>query len=295
VREDISMLSRLARLAALPCLPALLALTCPTVHAQDMHLSLAVPKCTQSPGRTLPDKYKTLAKKDKQYRWLAKANGDDDRIAGNGAERADGSSMYDWLQFFRLDINNDGICDWYLDASAPLSTGGDRDSINTLYLGQKNGWLRIGAEVPDNKPDELGIGSTTAQQRRYLFGEDVGIVHDASGNTNYLVTAFFDRHDRRSSKPGYRIFVWDADKKTLRLLDKWQPGSKAAGVYAFFKQHGAYSPSPNGAKAEDRILAFDPDVEAFELEEACDPDSPQRSFPESNDPVSPYLLARCRH
>jgi hypothetical protein len=270
------------------------ALAWSTVHAQDMRLATTIPKCAISPGTIIPEKYKRLAKKDKQYRWLAKANHNDDAISGNGSERADGSSMFDWLEFLRLDVNNDGQCDWYLNASAPVSTGGDRDSINTLYLGQKNGWLRIGAKMPDDEPDELGVGSTTANQAPYLFGEELGVVHDGPTNTNYLITAFFNRHVQRDGKPGYRIFVWDADKMSLRLLDKWQPGSKGAEVYAFFKKHGAYVPSARATKAEDRILRFDPDIEAFEREQACNPDSPQRSFPESNDPASPYLLNQCK-
>lgn len=263
-------------------------------RADTRNLTATIPQCTATAQTTVPEKYKKIAKKYKEYRWLAKTNPGDDRISGKGSERADGSSMYDWLNFFRLDINNDGKCDWYLNASAPMSTGGDRDSINTLYLGQKNGWLRIGAKVPDDEPDELGVGSTTANQATYLFGEELGVVHDGPTNTNYLVTAFFNRHVQRDSKPGYRIFVWDADKMSLRLLDKWQPGSKGAEVYAFFKKHGAYVPSARATKAEDRILRFDPDIEVFELEQACNPDSPQRSFPESNDPVSPYLLNQCK-
>jgi len=48
------------------------------------------------------------------------------------------------------------------------------------------------------------------------------------------------------------------------------------------------------ATASDTVQRFDPEVEAFELEQACDPQSALRSFPESNGVVSTYLLARCK-
>jgi hypothetical protein len=79
----------------------------------------------------------------------------------------------------------------------------------------------------------------------------------------------------------------------LRLLDKWEPGSNAAQVYAYFKAHGARMPAPAATAASDTIQTFDPDVEAFELEQACDPQSALRSFAEANGVVSPYLLDRC--
>lgn len=273
---------------------ALIAFVSALAQAQTTQLTIDVPACRSFSGTILPGKYNNLAKTDKVYAWLSKATPGDYRISGNGSERADGSSMYDALDFFRTDIDNDGYCDWYLNAGAPISTGGDRDSIDTIYLGRKAAWLRIGATVPANKPDELGVGNTTAEQKHYLFGEEIGVIHDPRDKSNYLVTAFYDRHVRRDSKPGYRVQVWDADKKTLRTLDKWEPKSKAAEVYAFFKAHGARIPSAKKTAPEDTILRFDLEIEAFELAQACNPDSPQRSSPEFYGAPSRYLLARCK-
>jgi hypothetical protein len=259
-----------------------------------MHLTTNVPNCRMPSGKPLPEKYQKLAKKYKEFAWVLKAQPDDSRVSGSGWERVDGSSMYDWLDFFRIDINSDGYCDWYINASAPMSTGGDSDSINTIYLGRKNDWLRIGASVPDDKPDEFGYGKTVAEQKSYLSGDEIAVIYDATDKANYLITAFHDRNLQRENRPGYRIMNWDADKKSLRLLDKWEPGSKASEVYAFFKVHGAQIPAAKAVEPEDKIQRFDPDIEAFELAQACDPESPQRSFPESNGAVSRFLLARCK-
>jgi len=273
---------------------ALLAFFSALVQAQTTQLTIDAPACRSFPGATLPEKYIKLAKSDRGYAWLSKTTPGDAQVSGNGRERVDGSEMYNWLAFYRTDIDNDGYCDWYLDAGAPLSTGGDRDSIDTLYLGRKDGWLRIGARVPANKPDELGVGNTTAEQMQFLFGEEIGVIHDAKAKTNYLVSAFYDRHVRRNSMPGYRIQVWDAGKKTLRKLDKWEPNSKAAEVYAFFKTHGAHLPAAKNAVPEDTVLRFDADIEAYEIRQACNADSPQRSAPDVYGAVSRYLLARCK-
>lgn len=43
--------------------------------------------------------------------------------------------------------------------------------------------------------------------------------------------------------PGYRIMMWDENKRSLLVLDKWEPQSTAAQVYAFFKKHGARRPA----------------------------------------------------
>lgn len=275
-------------------IPLLLACAGAAASSQTMQLTLSVPECRMPAGKVLPDRYDKLALAGKGFNWVAQARAGDYVISGGGWERVDGSEMRDWFTFYRIDLNSDGVCDWYVDTSSPTSSGGDRDSINTLYLGAPARWSRIGAEAPDNKPDGLGFGKAYAQQRQFLFGEEPAVIHAAASKTNYIVTALYNRNDQRGGRPGYRIFDWDADKKTLRLLDKWVPGSKAAEVYAFFKEHGARVPSSPSTPASETIQSFDPEVEAFELEQACDPQSALRSDPESNGVVSPGLLVRCK-
>jgi hypothetical protein len=159
-------------------------------------------------------------------------------IGRSAWERIDGLSMFEWFTFSRVRPEQRRLLRLVHQCVAPVSTGGDRDSINTLYLGSSKGWKRIRYHGPSDNPDSLGAGKSYDEQNDFLFGEDVAIVRDAGSNVNYIVTAFLNHHDRQVSKPGYRIFDWDAGKQTLRLLDKWKPGSKAAEVYAF-KAHGA--------------------------------------------------------
>lgn len=263
------------------------------VSAQIPHMTNRVPECHVIEGHYFPEKYIKLAKRHKEFSWTLKVSGNTRDVSGNGWERIDGSSLFNAFLFSRIDVNNDGNCDWYVTALAPLSTGGDRDILNTIYLSQKNGWSRIGASIPDDMPDELGAGKSTTEQKHYLFGEDIAVIHDLADNINYLITAFYERDIQRDGKPGYRIFAWDKRIRTLALLDKWEPGSKAAAVYAYFKSNGASSTTISGKVGDDGIDRFDPAIEAFELQQACNPDSPQRTFPENSAPVSPYLLARC--
>jgi hypothetical protein len=268
---------------------AVLLMVSASAHCETMKLTTEVPKCRMPASKVLPDKYYKLAGAFKEYRWVSKVGAEAHVIDEKGLGRAEGSSMFDWLTLYRVDLNNDGICDWYVAMSAPISTGGDKDSINTIYLGEPKGWTRIGFSGPSDKPDELGFGKSADQQESYLFGEEIAIVHDALSHTNYLLTSFSDRNVQRDRKPGYRLFVWDSAGKTLRLLDKWQPGSKAAEIYAFFKAHGAQQPSDK--TASDELQKFDPDVEAYELAEACSADkSPQTP----SGLVSPHLLAHCK-
>ena len=277
-----------ARAIRTSCL--LLALACAATHAQDMRLTTEIPACRMPAGPVLPAKYGKLATKWKDFAWLRQVTRNDEFAGGNGWERIDGSAIHSWFAFARIDVNNDGWCDWYVDASAPMSTGGDDDTINTLYLGKGSGWSRIGATLPDNKPDELGFGKAYDEQDRYLFGEEPAVIHDAASATNYIVTALYSRHVRRYAYPGYRILAWDAGKNTLRPLDKWEPGSKAAAVYAFFKAHGAYEPSAMSTPPPDRIIHFDPEVESYEIDMACDRDKSA----EEKAAISPHLLAQCK-
>lgn len=257
----------------------------PMASAQGLRMTTQIPDC-RLPAKPFPEKYEKLAWTNKVYAWIRKAPPDDPVVSGGSGERADDSGMVVWLTFYRTDLNNDGECDWYLNAATPLSTGGDRDSINTVYLSGKKGWTRVGAPVPANKPDELGIGKTGAQQARYLFGEDISVIHDTASNTNYFVTAFYSRHDRYYAMPGYRIMVWDAAQSNLRLLDKWEPGSKAAEVYAFFKRHGARRPAMKTEKPGDTLERFDPETESYELSNACE--STETGY------LSRHLLAHCQ-
>lgn len=258
--------------------------------AQSMNLTADIPACRAPTGSVLPAKYEKLARKYKEFAWVREARPDDDELNGSGWEQVGGSSMYSWFEFQRVDLNNDGYCDWYVNALAPTSSGGDRMTINTLYMGQKSGWIKNGANMPDNKPDELGFGDSYAQQKRYLFGEEISVLHDTASKTNYIITAFYNRHEEHMMKPGYRILAWDPDKNTLRLLDKWEPGSKGAEVYAFFKAHWARTPAKTGSPDSDTMNSFDPELEEIELEAACDAGSSWRD-PKT---ISPHLLARCK-
>ena len=68
------------------------------------------------------------------------------------------------------------------------------------------------------------------------------------------------------NQEGYHICVWHKSKNRLEEPDKWQSGSSAAQIYAFFKRHGAVDPAQRGA---DRIVAFGPSVEKTELKREC--------------------------
>lgn len=275
-------------------IPAVLASSCATVHGQAMRLSTNIPECRLPPGKILPDKYYKQRGRKNEYKWVGTVGASDRVAAGQGGERADGSAMYSWLALYRIALNGDGYCDWYVNNSVPISTGGDRDSLNTIYLGGPQGWSRIGTTIPTDKPDELGYGKSTDEQRDFLFGEEPLVIHDAAAKVNYIVTAFYDRSTQREGRPGYRIYDWDAGKKTLRLLDKWQPGSRAAEVYAFFKAKGANNLASGPVNEKNSLTKFDPAEEAFELKEACNPNSAVRTAPELYGAVSSHLLARCR-
>jgi hypothetical protein len=86
-------------------------------------------------GKAAARKGYKLAKKHKEFRWVLKVSPAVGAIFESGWERVDGSSIYEWFMFSRLDMNNNGYGDWYVIAPAAVSTGGDRDFSNTLYLG----------------------------------------------------------------------------------------------------------------------------------------------------------------
>jgi hypothetical protein len=250
-------------------------------QSAGLELSTAVPACAMPSGRPLPDNYYARPKHGKALTWPPTVTRAQEVAGGEGHERFDGSGIHDWFQFIRTDLNNDGVCDWFVTMSAPDSSGGDHDTLNTLYLGRPKGWLRIGAHVAPADVDTLGSGSSDSEQPEFLFGEGLATIHDMSARVNYFITQFNDRDTEQSLRPGYRIFTWDAQHSTLRLLDKWQPGSPGAKVYAYFKSHGARSPDQDGG-----LLKFDPAVEALELSQRCSHDS-------TTPLASPALSAHC--
>lgn len=272
----------------------LLALVASAASGQSAALTNRIPTCRIPPAGGLPPAYAHLARTDKAFKWLKAAGPHEDALNGGGWERVEGAGISDWFDLYRVDLNNDGYCDWYVNMTASVSTGGDRLSLNTLYLGGPKGWQRIGARIPAGKPDALGLGKSVEDQPNYLFGEDVAVVHDGDSNVNYLITAFYNRHELEQARPGYHIYVWSPDRRALNEVDKWEPGSKAEAVYEYFKMCGAYA--PGSGNDEDRAEAhFDPAMEAREKREACNPDSAWRMAPRHYGPVSPTLLSRCTH
>ncbi len=243
-------------LSALSCLLAV------TVSAAEMKLTLDVPTCKMPPGKPLPAKYYALAKRSKDFRWALKVRNIDSSVGGSGWERIDGTNMRDSYGFIKLDLNNDGLCDWFLISLAPYSTGGDSGVLNTLYLGSSAGWQRVGMRIPDNKPDCLGCGDSSEAQYLFAFSsDDLPVIWDRAHQTSYFVGRFYSRREGRPDQAGYHIYRWDDRKNTLVELDKWQPGSPAAEVYDFFKKHGAVNVAGTGP---DRSVAFDPEVEREE-------------------------------
>lgn len=247
---------------------AVCCLSAAATSAAEMRLTLDAPACKMPPGKPLPAKYYGIAKKWKEFRWVQKVRPDQMIVSGAGDERVDGSRMYDWYTFNKMDINGDGICDWFLTSLAPSSTGGDSGVLNTLYMGSSAGWQRVGAVIPDSKPDGLGWGRSDAQQAEFAFSSDAPlVVWDHKGRIPYLIGWFDRRHSTgRQDQEGYHVYRWNAAKNTLEELDKWAPGSAAAQVYAFFKQHGAVDVTETGAG---RVRKFDPEVEQTEFTFGC--------------------------
>jgi hypothetical protein len=154
----------------------------------------------------------------------------------------------------------------------------DRESINTLYLGRAGGWTRIGAEAPQDKPDVLGYGKTSAQQRQFLFGEEPSVIHDAAAGpiTSWrlctagtvsaaagLATAF------STGMPTVTCWGCSINGSRVQKRPRSTPISRHTGPGCPRLQRPQH-----------------PDVEAFELEQVCDPQSALRSFPEANGVVS---------
>jgi len=238
-------------------------------QAEDFELSQEIPSCQNSTAKPLPEKYYFIAKKWNDFNWVKKVTSKDVIVSESGYERIDGSGMRDWFNFGKLDINGDGICDWFLTASSPLSSGGDRNVLNTLYLGSRNKkWHRIGAEMPNHKPDILGAGKSNDQQDDYTFSSETPFVlWDKKSKISYFIGYFYTRTYGKPDQKGYEIYIWNAEQKNLQELDKWEKGSAAEKVYAYFKQHGAVDPTIE--EGENNIAQFDQDLENSEIRIKC--------------------------
>jgi hypothetical protein len=253
-----------------------------TVHSADLQLSQNIPACKMPPGKPLPVKYYVLARKYKEFRWVYKTKHTDSVIYGEGREGLENSGLYSNLYFYKADINSDGLCDWsVVYQSAPLSSvSRDFEILNTFYLGGEHGWKRIGGSVQESQPDELYVSIKREQHRFSFFADAPIILRDNFQNTTYLLGSFSHADNNHPTaqqvhRYGYRIYTWNPRKNTLQELDKWEPGSAAAQVYAFFKQHGAVDPTQTGA---DRIVHFDPEFEKSEFDHGCkDEDTLKRS------------------
>jgi len=237
-----------------------------------MQLSIEVPACKTAAEKVFPAKYYGIAKKWEEFRWLKKVRLNDLSLSGNGDERIDGSSMFDQYYFGKLDINGDGLCDWYVISLAPYSSGGDSGVLNTVYVASPKGWIRLGAVIPDDKPDGLGWGTSSQYQSEFSFSSEMLLsLWDQKTGKPYLIGWFESRrYSGRQDQDGYHIYIWDSVKNKLKELDKWQPQSAAAQVYAFFKKNGAVDTSTTGI---DRLVNFDPKIEKDELEKGCSNES----------------------
>jgi len=239
------------------------------VHAGDIELSQEIPSCQNSTANPLPEKYYSIAKKWNDFKWVKKVTFKDVIVSESGSELIDGSGIRDWFDFGKLDINGDGICDWFVTASSPLSSGGDSDILNTLYFGRKNKkWQRLGAEIPNTLPDELGWGKASDQRDDYTFSSETPFVlWDKKSKISYFIGYFYTRTYGKPYQKGYEIYIWNAEQNNLQELDKWEKGSAAEKVYAYFKQHGAVDPTIEDG--ENNIAQFDQDLEDSEIITKC--------------------------
>jgi hypothetical protein len=229
-----------------------------TVHAAVFEFTTAIPECKMPQGRALPDKYY-------RYSWATKIKSTDSIVGGEAEKKFDNPDDRTHLshELIKSDINNDGWCDWLVNSSFPLSNGGDRDSINTFYLGQSKGWRRIGPELRggSNSPDGLGWNKFFEQKKLFDFFENASFLYEKNERKTYMLGVFGERHSSQLLKPGYHIYVWDKQRNTLIELDKWtDENAPGAQAYAYFKKNGAFL-----GLSDQPLEKFDMDSEKKEL------------------------------
>ncbi len=233
-----------------------------------------VPDCRVVTSQSLPAKFYSLARKYQEYEWVTKVSTLDDVAGGSSLERTEG--VYNWITMYRLDIDGDGLCDWFVVALAPFNTGGDGDLMNVIYLQTASGWSRFGPSIPENEPDELGRGDSDRDQSKFLFGENIVVVRDSANARNYLILSTGSRRASLGERNGYQVYVWDQKASELKKLDKWDLSSPASKAYDYFRKHGGWQ--PKGSDAKRVVAAFDPDVENSEREFRCTQDDSKPAF-----------------
>lgn len=227
-------------------------------------LGTDVPACRTGGGPALPQVYLDLARRDRDFGWIAKVKPDAQEVQGSGWERVEGSGLRDDFTFVRVDLDGDGVCDWFQTSSAPQSSGGDRSSFNTLYLWRSGRWQRRGADMPVSKPDVLGLGSSYAQRAVWQFGDQLALLQDPATSQTWFITWHERRDESSAEAPGYRLSLWDSKRQRLVVQDKWKPDSAAAKVYAVFKAKGARGTGSNAS-----AISFDPAIETAERRALC--------------------------
>lgn len=223
-----------------------------------------LPACRIGAGPALPPVYLDLARRDRAFGWVAKVKPDAQEVQGSGWERVEGSGLRDDFAFVRVDLDGDGVCDWFLTSSAPQSSGGDRSSFNTFYLWRSGSWQRRGADIPAGKPDVLGLGRSNSQRAAWQFGDQLALRQDATTPQTWFITWHEHRDESSIEAPGYRLSLWDPKQQRLVIQDKWKPDSAAAKVYAAFKATGARGSGGNAG-----AISFDPAVETAERRALC--------------------------
>jgi hypothetical protein len=224
----------------------------------ELQFTGKMPECKSPKGRNLPSKYY-------RYEWAKTVTRGDSIVGGNAEKKFDDpdEKSYLWHKLVKADINSDGWCDWIVTSSFPLSAGGDRNSINTFYLGTAEEWKRRGADLKggQNIPDGLGFTKSIDQENLFNFFESVGFLYEKTERRMYLIGMFADRHIRQYQVPGYHIYFWDNKKNSLVELEKSSKKTRNGGqAYAYFKKHGAST-----GDMRNPIFMFESDVEKLEF------------------------------
>lgn len=189
------------------------------------------------------------------YKGLRDAARDEREHLANIAVKDAQASMFVQASMRELDLTGNDTCDDIVVVSDPVSSGGDRDVLATVYVANNGLWHRVGAAsaTRTDGPSELDTRRSPADAT-FAFDEYVALRRPGWTKT-YLIAWHSERVTNGFA--GYRVLEIDLAASTLRLIDKWTgEGSK---VYAAFKQ----------TKDTPSAESFDSAIEAQELRELC--------------------------